>query len=128
MAFGRTSTQRPTSVPVKVSRGRSRYPERWVMKDGTKVRIEDMTDSHLLNSIALLERNACDHYPEIVSSMWSAYGWMTGEMACMAMEQELDMIEGEGWAALLPNVHYHLVNEADRRGLKVPDHSGEPAS
>lgn len=54
----------------------------WKQKDGTKIRICDMTDSHLKNSIKYLEKRAMyikDHYP------FPCFG---GEMAQYCAEQE----------------------------------------
>jgi hypothetical protein len=87
----------------------SRAP--WICKDGTQVRIEEMTDAHLMNAIKLLERfYAC-----------TVGGYMLGpeprgEMAQDAFEQEFDALCEAGPEALAPQYDV-LVEEAERRGL-----------
>ena len=40
----------------------------WTMKDGKRIRVEKMSDTHLSNTIRLLERRASNH--DEVASMW----------------------------------------------------------
>lgn len=102
----------------KPSKGKSRYP-RWVMKDGTKVRIEDMSNTHIINSINLMERKAREMYSEVEHSMWSVYGSLQGEMAIDSMENEINSLDKGGWENILPSVYYDLCKELERRGVSV---------
>jgi len=105
------STPKSSYLP---SKGRSRYLH-WTMRDGTKMRLEDMTDLHLRNSIALLERKAQEHYPEIISAGYSALSFVQGEMATMDIENGLDALEEDGWEGVLPSTYYDMVDELARR-------------
>jgi hypothetical protein len=96
------------------SKGRSRYP-RWTMRDGTKVRLEDMTNSHLRNSIALLERKAQECFPDAVSSGYELLSYLQGEMAIEYVEGDLDRLEKKGWEGMLPEAYYHMGEELERR-------------
>jgi len=102
----------------KPSKGKSRY-SRWVMKDGTKVRIEEMSNQHIINSIRMLERHAKDIYCGDVYSMWNLYGTLQGEMALDQMENEINSLDEEGWEGILPSSYYDLCKEAERRDLKI---------
>lgn len=102
----------------KPSKGKSRYP-RWVMKDGTKVRIEDMSNLHITHSINMLERGARFAFPSIVSNMWSAGAYLQGEMACMEAESLMEALEEDGWGSMLPSAYYDLCKELERRGVSV---------
>lgn len=63
----------------------------WTMRDGTKIRICDMTDLHIINTIRMLKRRA----------------------------REIGSIErGNGWEYYLPDIYNNLKVEADMRGLE----------
>lgn len=81
----------------------------WTTKSGEKLRIVDMTDSHLVNTIRMLERKCVNHDTMIYPS----FG---GEMAQYYAEQEF--FEDMGKPAFPPQ-YPHLCAEADRRGLKL---------
>ena len=77
-----------------------------------------MSESHLKNAIAMLERGAENAYPGVVSAGWMAYSMVSSEMAEMDFEQGLNQLEAEGWEALLPSSYYDLCAEVERRGIK----------
>ena len=89
----------------------------WTMRNGSKIRICDMADSHLLNSIALLERHA-NHTHNINTSFgYMALCGLRGEQAIEAMEQQLEDLENNGPSH--PDIYENLLADAQRRGLKT---------
>ena len=88
------------------------------MKNGHKIRICDMTDSHLVNTIKLLERKADAAHQEALSAAYSCSSFLQGEMACYYAERDIDYMESEGPEGLLEDTIYdNLVLDAERRGL-----------
>lgn len=86
----------------------------WTTKDGTKIRIKDMTDSHLLTTIKMLERK----HSTVILEAYCFAGSLNGEMAQYAMEGEIDRLE-EGDASEWCPVYDDLLDEAMRRKLSV---------
>jgi hypothetical protein len=82
----------------------------WKQKNGMKIRICDMTDTHLENCIKLLER-AAEHqkinYP---------YPMFNGEMAQYYAEQDYDRMQASGPEYFFP-IYEDLCAERDRRAL-----------
>jgi len=88
--------------------------KRWKQKDGATIRICDMTDSHLANAIALLERAAQRH--DMRFALMS--NPFRGDIAFNIMESEQDAIlegEAETDPADLYPVYDDLCAERDRR-------------
>jgi hypothetical protein len=87
----------------------------WTKKDGSKIRICDMTDSHLTNTIKMLERNAREHECEALGCFPS----FQGEMAQYYAELAWDSIAENG---IDPNeitpLYDDLLLEKQRRNLK----------
>lgn len=81
----------------------------WTTREGDKIPIADLEDSHLLNIIGFLRRTA--------PPVWEVMGGYMpqGEMAQMAYWQEWDQLEDEP-ASLHPQ-WIQLTQEAEDRGL-----------
>jgi hypothetical protein len=87
---------------------------RWKQKDGTFIRICDMTDSHLHNTIAMLER-ATERHDHAFAMAPNPFH---GDIAFDMMESAQDAIlegEGETDPADLYPVYDKLCAERDRR-------------
>jgi hypothetical protein len=99
--------------------GRSRYSDRWVTKEGLKLRLEDMSTSHLRNTIALIDRKCKETYADMGVTLCAGYGYIQGEMALMALESELDDFAACAPEDMLPPIYHDMVEELNRRGEPV---------
>lgn len=84
--------------------------KKWKKKDGTKIRICDMEDSHLLNAIKMLDKMADTAKLEI------PYPNFNGEMAQWFAEQEYDRMLEATPEYFFP-IYEDLYNEAERREI-----------
>lgn len=81
----------------------------WTTKDGQKLRLEEIGNSHLLDIIKLLERKNFSHMQE----SFSYIGFLQGEMAIDAAESQIDQELREQ-----QDVIDFLKSDARKRGLK----------
>lgn len=99
---------------------------KWTTKTGQKIRICDMTDSHLCNTIAMIERNAPKYQAADISAGYSTLSCLQGEMATYCAEQELDRLEETSPEDYIRETHplyEKLCKERDRRKLTcTPTH------
>lgn len=93
--------------------------KKWKMKDGTKIRICDMMDSHLANAIKMLERMTRRREGEMSTLGYQMLGVLQGEMAIDSVERDLDVLEEYGLdpADEFP-LYLDLCSEVTRRELK----------
>lgn len=92
--------------------------KKWKMKDGTKIRICDMTDMHLVNAMLVVEKYAKNVYSQDLKLLLSMPE-MLGEQAQVAQENNLTEFAQEGaWEDYLPDIYYDLQNETYRRIAK----------
>ena len=89
----------------------------WTTKDGTKIRIMDMSDSHLLNTIKMLERVTEARRIIAIQDGWNALFSVQGEYASMMIEQEVNALEDGDVSSLMPEIYEDLIEEAHHRNL-----------
>lgn len=83
----------------------------WKTKDGRVIRICNMTNSHLLNTIRFLEQK---HF-ELMFTM--PYPNFNGEMAQMCAEQEWDQLQNSNPEDVYP-ILSAMYEEVEQRGIK----------
>jgi len=95
----------------------------WTCKDGTRLRICDMEDSHLLNTIRLCMRVARHRLSLEINAGYSVLSTLQGEMATLFCEQDLDRLEDmtpdEYLCQTFP-LYEKLLAELERRKLDHP--------
>ncbi|KKL65667.1 hypothetical protein LCGC14_2152690 [marine sediment metagenome] len=90
----------------------------WSTKSGEKIRICDMGDKHLLNTIKLLDNFAKHKEHQARKAGYSALRFLSGEQAILDIENELEHLEEGG---IDPNeicpLYDNLIEEALRRNI-----------
>lgn len=92
----------------------------WTCKDGTSIRVCDMTDSHLLNACRLVERGIKNSYENQMAMAYSTSSMLTGEMAMECAEMAIRQMEEADpleWGEENFENYRWLLNEIERRGL-----------
>lgn len=91
----------------------------WKQKNGVKIRICDMTDQHLQNSIALLER-AAEHQKASLP-----YPMFNGEMAQFYAEQDWNRVMEADTEYFFP-IYEDLCLERERRQIEFEQKKERP--
>ena len=93
----------------------------WTTKDKKTLKIVDMSDGHLLNTIKFIHRNEKSLRSSFENFIWSGLLSCQGEMAELCLERELCMLEDVHWMDLEPKT-YVMIEEAKKRGIfqKLP--------
>ena len=90
----------------------------WTTKEGRNIKIRDMSDQHLINTINMLRRFAKHVESEALSAAYSLEATLTGEMALDAIDSEIRRLENDEIdpGELNPKYNY-LVKEATKRNI-----------
>jgi len=100
------------SVPPKQTR-------LWATREGTKIRVCDMGDEHLVNSLKMLKRQALSAREDNLAAAWSAAAMFNGDMATYYAEQEADRVSDAHWIDYMSDFWEPMQLEAHRRGGEV---------
>ena len=87
------------------------------MRDGTKIRICDMSDAHLLNTMKMLQRIAERKYQEELAGAFIFAGQCRGDMASYMADQACDAVAEKDWRYYVHELYWNMQEEAERRGL-----------
>lgn len=104
----------------------SKMKRYWKTKNGTRIKIKDMSDGHLINTMKLLIRNALAKriYTERCY-LYPPFGGPSGEGAQYAFDREFDEVLDMTTEHYLPEPWEAMKIEAERRKLKIPEMPNE---
>lgn len=92
------------------------YTKQWKTKGGAKVRVCDMEDGHLVNTIALLERYAKAINTAALTAAQVLCPMIQGEMAELHVDNGIERMEEEGaWKDCVPDIYWDMIEEEATR-------------
>lgn len=94
--------------------------KQWTTKEGKKIRVMDMSDSHLVNTIKFLRKAASARISSDIDMAISTPP-MNGEMAQELFEQGFEELLKETWQDRVPTIYLDMEEEAERRELSHED-------
>ena len=92
--------------------------KKWTMKDGAKIRIKDMGDGHLINTLKMLKRAGQRRLVRDINWFWSVPE-PSGEMALLDFENIERELSDRTWDDYVPEIFDDLVAEARKRGIDI---------
>jgi hypothetical protein len=92
----------------------------WTTKDKQRIRICDMTLSHLENTLRMLKRKAVLNRAEEISAAYSAASTLRGDMATYYADQEIDYMEFHtDWTDFVSPLYANMCADYERRTGKA---------
>lgn len=87
----------------------------WTTREGEKIRVRNMTDSHIQNTMKMLERVAIAKKNEDDKLACVFEGSVHGDMATYYAEQTAMQQYQTEWTSYLPDIYWDLKDELKRR-------------
>ena len=90
--------------------------KQWIMKGKEKIRICDMTDEHLMNTIKFIERVMEKSFRDNLNAAFQLSCMLGGDVAEWQLDNDIATMEEEG--PRYPEIYYNMKDEMENRGLK----------
>ncbi len=95
---------------------------KWIDKNGNRIKVKDMTDEHLKNTIHLLLRQHKRIRNKMISSISQAYNFLQGEQALISVENAEHQLNGMTNLEIVEEAYpifIEMRKEAEKRILNI---------
>ena len=96
----------------------------WTQKNGKRIRVCDMEDDHLLNTMNMLIRRSKTR-KHAVDMFYVTCGEPGGDIAMDCLMREQEEAWDASWERFLPPIYFAMQRDASRRGLEFEWHDKE---